>query len=134
MRALIIALVLLFSMPLSATEPESAPAPKPDTLPMVVLFYADWCYNCKLIVPKLAQAQKGLEDRLRFIKLDFTDDAKHQESKARTKRLGLYELYLSNKATGWAALMSADGKTKLGELRIGDTPEQMREKLEKLAS
>ena len=131
MRALLIALVLLFAAPLSAADP--APAPKSDTLPMVVLFYADWCYNCKLIVPKLAQAQKGLEDRLRFIKLDFTDDAKHQDSKARTKRLGLYELYLSNKATGWAALMSADGKTKLGELRIADTPEQMREKLEKLA-
>jgi thiol-disulfide isomerase/thioredoxin len=100
--------------------------------PMVVVFYADWCMNCKILLPKLAKAQEGLEDRLLFVKLDSTDEARKIASRERAKTLGISELWFVNHATGWAALFDRN-RQQVDSLKHEMSVEDLRRHLLELA-
>lgn len=101
--------------------------------PMAVWFYADWCMNCKMLAPKLAQVQPEFEQRIDFIKLDVTNEERKAASREQAKKLGVYPLYMANKATGWIALIDTQGK-QVGEIRHFMSIEEMRSLLAKLAA
>ena len=124
MKALRLPLILLLS--LFATLAQAGDKP------LAVWFYADWCMNCKLIAPKIAQVQPEFEQRVDFVKLDVTNADRKIESQAQAKKLGIYALYMGNTATGWLALVDRQGK-QVGELRHFMSVDEMREALTKLA-
>lgn len=101
--------------------------------PMVVLFYADWCYNCKLLLPKLAEAQKGLEDQFTFVKLDSTNEQRKTESRVKAKELGISKLWYANHATGWAALFDSKGQ-QVDALKQDMSVDELRARLEDLVN
>lgn len=121
---------VLLSMVLPALS--AAPATEDSTKPLAVWFFADWCTNCRLIAPNYEAARAGFEDRIRFVKLDLTDDSARARSRATAAALGFPALYYSNQATGWVALLDAK-RRQVGELRYDGTVEDMRAALEKLA-
>ncbi|WP_428313186.1 thioredoxin domain-containing protein [Hydrocarboniphaga sp.] len=100
--------------------------------PMAVWFYADWCMNCKMLAPKLAQVQPEFEQRIEFVKLDVTNEERKAASREQSKKLGVYPLYMANKATGWIALIDTQGK-QVGEIRHFMSVDEMREALNQLA-
>jgi thiol-disulfide isomerase/thioredoxin len=99
--------------------------------PMAVWFYADWCTNCKLIAPKIAQVQPEFEKSVDFVKLDVTNEETKAATRTRARELGILPLYMGNRATGWLALVDAQGK-QVGELRHFMSVEDMRAALGKL--
>lgn len=100
--------------------------------PMAVWFYADWCMNCKMIAPKLAQVQPDFENRVDFVKLDVTNVERKAASRQKASDIGVLPLYMSNRATGWLALIDTHGK-QVGELRHVMSVDEMRAALTQLA-
>jgi thiol-disulfide isomerase/thioredoxin len=100
--------------------------------PMAVWFYADWCMNCKMIAPKLAQVQPEFEQRIDFVKLDVTNAERKVETRLKAEKLGIAPLYMGNTATGWLALVDTQGR-QVGELRHFMRIDEMRSALTKLA-
>jgi thiol-disulfide isomerase/thioredoxin len=100
--------------------------------PMAVWFYADWCMNCKMIAPKLAQVQPEFEQRIDFIKLDVTNEERKRATREQADKLGILPLYMSNTGTGWLALIDAQGH-QVGELRHFMSVDEMRSALTRLA-
>jgi thiol-disulfide isomerase/thioredoxin len=127
MRRTFVALWLLCASFGLAAEPTSAP-----TRPLVVVFYADWCMNCKILMPKLTQAMKGLEEKLELVKLDSTDDTRKLASRERAKALGISELWYVNHATGWAALFDRN-RQQVDSLKQDMSEEELHRHLVELA-
>ena len=48
----------------------------------IVLFYADWCPSCKILLPRLTDAISDLENKdiIRIVKFDFSNDLTQVES------------------------------------------------------
>jgi len=124
MTRLRIALLLLMSLVAGSSQAADKP--------MAVWFYADWCMNCKMIAPKLAQVQPEFEQRIDFVKLDVTNAQRKEATRLQADKLGITPLYMSNTATGWLALIDTQGR-QVGELRHFMTVEQMRTALTQLA-
>lgn len=108
----------------------NAAAAKADK-PLAILIAADWCYNCKIIKPKLQQAYKGFEDKISFVTLDVTDDARTQKAQQQAAQLGQPKLLQGQFATGWVDLIDRSGKP-VGELKQDMSVAQMRAALEAL--
>lgn len=108
------------------------PAAAATDKPMAVWFYADWCMNCKMLAPKLAQLQPDFESRIDFVKLDVTDAERKKATREQARTLDILPLYMDNKATGWIALLDARGR-QVGELRHFMSVEEMRAALAALA-
>lgn len=123
-RLLLLLLALLF-----ATNSATAADPLPAREPLAVLIYADWCYNCKLLMPKLAQARAGLTERYRFVTLDVTDEPRKLKAKQTAIDLGFMQHYMGNHATGMIMLIDAKG-AKLGEIKQDMSVEQIRAALQ----
>lgn len=118
----------LFALLTTLTAGNASAADKP----MAVWFYADWCMNCKMIAPKLAQVQPEFESRIDFVKLDVTNAERKAATRTRAEQLGIGALYMGNTATGWLALLDRQGK-QVGELRHGMSVDEMRAALTQLA-
>lgn len=112
------------SMALSA-EPAKAKQP------MAVLISADWCFNCKVIKPKLQEAYKPYEGKINFVSLDVTDDKTFMKAKQQAFALGVPQLLAGSVATGWVALFDRRGK-KVGELKQDMTVEEIDKALKAL--
>ncbi|MDB5968980.1 MAG: hypothetical protein JWQ90_1430 [Hydrocarboniphaga sp.] len=124
-----IALVLLISLLVSLPGSAASAADKP----MAVWFYADWCMNCKMIAPKIAQVQPEFEQRIDFVKLDVTNEERKAATRVQARKLGILPLYMSNQGTGWLALIDTQGK-QVGELRHFMSVDEMRAALTQLAA
>ena len=101
--------------------------------PMAVLISAEWCINCKLIEPKLAQLRDAYEGKLRFVSLDVTDDARLELAQERAEKLGIGDLLQGEFATGWVALFDRHGR-KVGELHQQMSVDEMRKTLNALVA
>ena len=101
--------------------------------PMAVWFYADWCMNCKMIAPKLAQVQPEFEQRIDFVKLDVTNEERKRATRAQAEKLGILPLYMGNTGTGWLALIDTQGR-QVGELRHFMSVDEMRAALNRLTA
>ncbi len=99
--------------------------------PMAVLISADWCMNCKIIKPKLQEAYKGFEGKIRFVSLDVTDDKTFIKAKQEAFALGVPKLLVGSFATGWVALFDRNGK-QVGKLMQDMSVEDMRAALKAL--
>ncbi len=99
--------------------------------PMAVLFSAPWCYNCKLIKPKLKTVEAEFGAQIDFIVLDFADDASRSAAESVARERGFLPLFAANRATGWVALLDRDGH-QVGELKQDMTVEEMQARLQTL--
>lgn len=131
MKSLLLALLFSLSMTLPNLADSATPSKRQH--PLAVLISADWCYNCKQIRPKLAEARKEFGDAIEFISLDVTDDARFAKARGEAERLGIGYLLQGQFATGWVALVDRSGH-KVDELHQQMSVDQMQEALRRLAA
>lgn len=82
-----------------------------DNRPVVAIIRANWCPACQKIEPEMMGLMKEYGDRLNFVVLDVTDDAKIKESKALAKKHGLTEFFKTYKnKTSTVAIFDAKQK------------------------
>lgn len=117
-----------------ATVSVSAPARaiEPLSKPHAILVYADWCFNCKQIVPRLDKLMPRYAQRIEFERFDVTNEDRKARSRQRAKDLGVGPIYFANKGTGVVLLVSR-GREKVGELRYTLSDEQIAAALDALA-
>jgi thiol-disulfide isomerase/thioredoxin len=66
--------------------------------PVVAIIRASWCPACQKIEPEMTTLMKQYGDRLTFVILDVTDEAKIKESEATAKKHGLTEFFKTHKS------------------------------------
>lgn len=128
MKSILSALLFGWALTLLSTAPALA-----EGKPAAVLFHADWCLNCKLMKPRLAALQQEYGDQVDFIRVDYTTDAARAEGKKLAKSRGFAKLYNENRATGWVALLAADG-AEAGTLHVTMEDAEMRRALDDLVA
>lgn len=101
--------------------------------PYAILVYADWCWNCKQIGPRLDALMPAYAERIEFERFDVTDDDRKALTRQRAQQLGLGPIYFANKGTGLVLLISRD-REKVGELRHTLDDQQMAAALDALAA
>lgn len=111
----------------------AAPAATTADKPMAVLIYADWCYNCKMLLPRLAPLELAYADRVLFTRLNVTDEAAKARTREQAMDLGIGPLYFNNRGTGVVLLVNRQ-REKVGELRYTLSDTQMRAALDALAA
>lgn len=130
MKTLISVLTLCLGLTMATSRAEEAP--EVADKPLAVLVFAQWCYNCKQILPRLEPLQAEFGDRIHFDRLDVTNEEAKSGARTKARELGISDLYFANKGTGLVMLVNRD-REKVGELRYTQTDAEMREKLEALA-
>jgi thiol-disulfide isomerase/thioredoxin len=123
-RVVLALCLLLSSSPTSALEPLSKP--------YAILVYADWCFNCKQIVPRLDKLMPRYAQRIEFERFDMTDEQRKARSRQRAKDLNVGPIYFANKGTGVVLLIDRQ-REKVGELRYTLSDEQIEAALDALA-
>lgn len=102
--------------------------PKKSSEPMAVFIEADWCMNCKILEPKLRAALHGMEDQIRFVNLDVTDDKRFFEAKQVVFKLGVPKLLKGSVTVGWVALYDRNGN-QVGKIMQDMSVEEIRQAL-----
>lgn len=110
-----------------------ADGPQKVSQPMAVLISADWCMNCKIIKPKLAEAYKDFQGKINFVSLDVTDDKAFFKSKHQAFELGVPQLLNGSFSTGWVALFDQHGK-QVGRLMQDMSVDDMKAALKTLVA
>ncbi len=64
-----------------------------DAKPVVAIIRANWCPACQKIEPEMMTLMREYRDRLTFVILDVTDEAKIKESEAIGGKHGLTEFF-----------------------------------------
>ena len=91
-----------------------------------VKFHADYCGGCKALTPSLKELDTKLDgEGVEFVKFDFTSDESKVKSEKMASKLGLNELYTSNKGTGYVLLVDADSKETVGKLTSRQSVDEM---------
>lgn len=98
-----------------------------------VLIYAEWCVNCKLLEPKLQDAQATLSDMggipgLEFVTLDFTDknvDNLIEQAEAAGVGAAVKAQYAGTVETGEMLLIDLDDQNVLGVVTKDVEPSQI---------
>ncbi|NJO28057.1 MAG: thioredoxin family protein [Richelia sp. SL_2_1] len=66
--------------------------------PVLVDVFATWCAGCKNIAPTLSELKQDYADKVNFVVLDVTDQAKVKETQAQAEKLGLSKFLEANKS------------------------------------
>ncbi len=111
----------------------SGTAIEPLSKPYAILVYADWCFNCKQIIPRLDKLIPKYADRIEFERFDMTNEDRKTRSRQRAKDLGVGPIYFANKGTGLVMLINKQ-REKVGELRYTLSDEQMVAALDAVAA
>ena len=95
-----------------------------------VLFYADWCTNCKVLEPKLTAIKQEFADQpIIYERIDLTDSTTRKVSFADAKKKGLGLIARRyGRATGHMVLVNAESKEVLGRIFSGQSKAQIRQK------
>ncbi len=117
----------ILGLPASAAQIEAL------SKPYAILVYADWCFNCKQIIPRLDKLLPRYADRIEFERFDMTNEDRKLRSRQRAKDLGVGPIYFANKGTGVVLLIDRK-REKVGELRYTLSDEQMIAELDALAA
>lgn len=112
--------------------PAQAAQIEPLSKPYAILVYADWCFNCKQIVPRLDKLIPHYAKRIEFERFDMTNDDRKARSRQRAKDLNVGPIYFANKGTGVVLLINTK-REKVGELRYTLSDAQMKSALDALA-
>lgn len=123
----------LFASAASRVPPASAQQIEPLSRPYAILVYADWCFNCKQIIPRLDKLMPKYADRIEFERFDMTNEDRKVRSRQRAKDLGVGPIYFANKGTGVVLLIDKK-REKIGELRYTLNDVQMVTALDALAA
>jgi thiol-disulfide isomerase/thioredoxin len=65
--------------------------------PTVVIIRADWCEACQKLEPTFNELKEQYKDRLNFVVLDVTNDAKVAESAKTARELGISKFFAANR-------------------------------------
>lgn len=119
-------LTLMVTVPASARELAS---PKL----IAVYFYADWCSNCKILEPNMAEARKqGTLDKkdILFVTLDLSNKPAIHQSILHAQALGIGEfLKAQGSSTGYVAVLDADSKKKLARFDRESSAEAIKKQI-----
>lgn len=98
--------------------------------PTLIMFYSDYCGNCRILAPKIKEALNDIEpNKLRIIKFDYTSREQIMASKDLAREAGLTELQKKYGAkTGFAVLTNMSGE-EIATLNVDDTTESIHEKI-----
>lgn len=118
--------------PAPPAQPATAPRKLADK-PLAVLIYADWCFNCKMIKPRLAALDLEYSDRILFTQLDVTNEDTKARTREKAAALGIAPLYFANRGTGVVLLVNRSFE-KVGELRYTLSDAEMRAALDALVA
>jgi thiol-disulfide isomerase/thioredoxin len=86
----------LFALAAMIALPALAKTPKARR-PTVAIIRADWCSACQKLEPTMMELKSQYGDRIDFVMLDVTDDAKAAQSAAKARKLGLANFFEANK-------------------------------------
>lgn len=128
-----VGLIALLAIAASPVLPASAQQIEPLSRPYAILVYADWCFNCKQIIPRLDKLMPRYADRIEFERFDMTNEERKVRSRQRAKDLGVGPIYFANKGTGLVMLINRK-REKVGELRYTLSDEQMVAALDAVAA
>jgi len=91
-----------------------------------VVFYADWCSNCKAIAPSVMNLQEKLKDKpVTFLTFNLTNDETKVKSKELATQMGLTEVLENNRGTGYVLLLDPVSKKELGKLTRKQSSDDM---------
>ena len=104
---------------------------------MAVLFYADWCPNCKILDPQIEEARKtgALDEKnVLFVTMNFTDKTTIHQSLLLAQALGIGDFVRAQgSGTGYFVLLDAGTKQEVGrfdrESTAADIQKSIMEKL-----
>lgn len=126
-------LTLCLTMLLGAGVPAGSAQIEPLSKPYAILIYADWCYNCKQIIPRLDKLRPVYAERIEFERFDVTNEQAKVRTRQRARDLGIGPIYFANTGTGLVLLINRK-REKAGELRYTLSDEQMKTALDALAA
>ena len=132
-RSWTVGLLACLACAMTLVMPASAQQVEPLSKPYAILVYADWCFNCKQIIPRLDKLMPRYADRIEFERFDMTNEERKVRSRQRAKDLGVGPIYFANKGTGLVMLIDRK-REKVGELRYTLSDEQMVAALDALAA
>src|SRR5690606_21820209 len=89
---------------LCLAAPAAAQPDEPLSKPYAILVYADWCFNCKQIVPRLDRLMPHYAARIEFERFDVTDESRKARARQRARDLGVGPIYFANRGTGLVLL------------------------------
>ncbi len=79
--------------------------------PTVAIIRADWCTVCQKLEPAMTELMEQYKDRLNFVVLDVSNDAKTAESAVTARKLGIGNFFEANKKkTSTVAIFGAKNK------------------------
>jgi thiol-disulfide isomerase/thioredoxin len=85
-------------------------SPTPETKPLVVVVYADWCPLCQKLKPVLALINEKYAGKIRFVRLDVTSEETAAKSMQQAKSLGLEQFFQKNREkTSLVVIQDASG-------------------------
>ena len=89
-------------------------------------FHADWCGGCKAMGPVFTDLQNHFDGTpVLFVVLDFTNKTSKHHSKMMAAGLGLKEVMMENKGTGFILLVDANTKKVVKKLSSSDSMKTM---------
>ena len=122
-RLLPFALFIFLSMPLSALAQEDTEIKETlsNTDTYAVIYYAEWCGSCKILLPKIDEAKSSLSEEvisdLEFVRFDFTDQSSRNSSKELAQNKNLLPLFESDAKTGQLKLIDKETGNVLGIIK-----------------
>jgi thiol-disulfide isomerase/thioredoxin len=132
MKNLLTLLTVALVFSLGTVSAEKGGEDGKETKLYAVKFHADYCGGCKALTPSLNELHSKLEgDGVEFVKFDFTSADSKSKSEKMASKLGLSELYSSNKGTGYVLLVDAGSKETVGKLTSKQSVDEMYKSIKK---
>ncbi|MEM1115655.1 MAG: thioredoxin domain-containing protein [Bacteroidota bacterium] len=122
-----LALALFAAFPASGSD---AP-PADDAEVYAVVFYADWCGNCRILDPKVMEVWPSFADEpIQMVKLDFTDAETTEAAEALAAEHGLSDVLAADAGkTGFIVLVDAESGEEVDRIGARDSVSEIRAKL-----
>ncbi len=85
-----LALATMIALPALAKTPKAK-------RPTVAIIRADWCSACQKLEPTMNELKSQYGDRIDFVTLDVTNEARTAQSAAKARKLGIGNFFEQNK-------------------------------------